>query len=58
MNSANMGIKNKTDSLIPLKFNNIIVIITKNANPNLNTCQLAGRKLSMASTPLDIEIAM
>src|SRR5208283_2563398 len=47
-NNANIGTKDNTDSFIPLKFNRIITIITKNANPNLNICQLIDRKLNMA----------
>ncbi|MPN33904.1 hypothetical protein SDC9_181396 [bioreactor metagenome] len=58
MNNAKTGIRDITDSLTPLKFNKIITIITKNTNPNFSTLQPAGRKLNIASTPLDIEIAI
>jgi hypothetical protein len=53
-----IGVRISTDSFTPLRFRMINIKRIKNANKSLKECKEAGRKLKMASAPLDMDIVM
>ena len=56
--TINIGVRESTDSLTPLKFNKIRKHTPIRAKESLYGCHVTGKKLNSASAPLETEIVI